>query len=742
METAKRHIIYLLISIIFAFSNLCAQTPLLDSLKQQLATMPDDTNKLNLLEQIGTESSSPDSVIKYSNIMEQLAVKLDNSKMLARAYNQKAWANYCTRDYVTAYMYDIQSIDILQQIDSKYDLATVYMNHATTLEAINDDIKAIDYYKLSLDIFTELKDTSAICMALSYLGGVCISNYMFTSAYNYINQVIDIATQYGDTNNIADGYMNMGLLIMRQFESNHSADYSQLNTAINYLLKAYDIMTNHNVNFVYTMQLYPKISDAYLKKATHKNCTNKKQALDSCLIFIDEGLRRGIEYGYDFSEFQLNITKVRHLIAYKKLEEALTLLKSVDENILNTTDDYDSYLIYINECYIDYYQALGNYKKALEYSQKQYDNFRQQSVKNIQVKLTQTQMQTEFDLQLRQRNKEEFERELMHRARESRQFMLLIFFSIAFIALMIFAIIIHIGSLKRKQLNEQLNLQNEELEANQEHILEQTKIISKANKDITASIRYAKHIQEVAMPSNEYIKSLFPDSMVFFRPRDIVSGDFYWVAQLGKYKAIAVVDCTGHGVPGAFMSMLGISILNDKFSTLDTDSPTFTAAHVLNIVRDTLRQSLRQRSDDYTNQDGMDMAFCILDTETNRLQYAGAFRPLLLIRHCDIFQYEADRMPISSYMNSEKPFTNNTIEIKQGDVIYMYTDGITDQFGGQQSSKFSARRLRDLLLESHQLPFEQQQKIYEREIDNWMKPERSEDNRAQTDDMLLVGIRF
>ena len=351
-------------------------------------------------------------------------------------------------------------------------------------------------------------------------------------------------------------------------------------------------------------------------------------------------------------------------------------------------------------------------------------------------------MQTEFDLQLRQRNKEEFERELMHRARESRQFMLLIFFSIAFIALMIFAIIIHIGSLKRKQLNEQLNLQNEELEANQEHILEQTKIISKANKDITASIRYAKHIQEVAMPSNEYIKSLFPDSMVFFRPRDIVSGDFYWVAQLGKYKAIAVVDCTGHGVPGAFMSMLGISILNDKFSTLDTDSPTFTAAHVLNIVRDTLRQSLRQRSDDYTNQDGMDMAFCILDTETNRLQYAGAFRPLLLIRHCDIFQYEADRMPISSYMNSEKPFTNNTIEIKQGDVIYMYTDGITDQFGGQQSSKFSARRLRDLLLESHQLPFEQQQKIYEREIDNWMKPERSEDNRAQTDDMLLVGIRF
>ena len=93
-------------------------------------------------------------------------------------------------------------------------------------------------------------------------------------------------------------------------------------------------------------------------------------------------------------------------------------------------------------------------------------------------------------------------------------------------------------------------------------------------------------------------------------------------------------------------------------------------------------------------------------------------------------------------MNSEKPFTNNTIEIKQGDVIYMYTDGITDQFGGQQSSKFSARRLRDLLLESHQLPFEQQQKIYEREIDNWMKPERSEDNRAQTDDMLLVGIRF
>jgi len=720
----------------------CSQNQTIDSLKTMLATMPDNADKLKVLEEIGSESSSIDTVNKYADLLLQLAEQLDDKRMIAVAYNEKAWAAYCSHDYVTAYMFDIQAIDIFRQLGLQEDLAKVYMNHATTLEAINDDAKAIDYYKLSLDAFTELKDSVSVCMVLSYLGGACIVNYMFTSALEYFEQVIKISTMCGDTNSLANGYMLLGYLAQRKFETGTSLDYTLLDTAAHYLLKSYDIMTNHDVNFVYLMQLYPKLSEVYLVKALHTGCPNRSKVLDTCYMFITDGLKHGEEYGFGFSDLDLYVTKVKYLIARKKTNEAKSLIDFIEQQVEANIDDAETYLTYISDCYIDYYQAIGDYKKAFEYSQKQYTDFKQRSVRDIQVKLTQTQMQTEFDLKLRQRNKEEFERELMHKERESRQFMLLVFFTIAFIALMIFAIVIHLGSLKRKQLNEQLNLQNEELEANQEHILEQTKIISKANKDITASIRYAKHIQEVAMPSNEQVKNVFPDSMIFFRPRDIVSGDFYWVAQVGRYKAIAVVDCTGHGVPGAFMSMLGISILNDKFASLDMQSPDFSAAKVLDVVRDTLRQSLRQTPDDYTNQDGMDMAFCIYDTQTNRLHYAGAFRPLLLIRNCDIFQYEADRMPISTYMYSDKPFTNNNIEIKSGDVIYMYTDGITDQFGGEQSTKFSARRLRDLLLETHQLPFEQQLKVYEREIDNWSRSERSEDSRAQTDDMLMVGIRF
>ena len=244
------------------------------------------------------------------------------------------------------------------------------------------------------------------------------------------------------------------------------------------------------------------------------------------------------------------------------------------------------------------------------------------------------------------------------------------------------------------------------------------------------------------MPNIDLMNSIFGECLIIFRPRDIVSGDFYWATQIGRYKALAVADCTGHGVPGALLSILGISMLNDLVASTNMHAPEVSPARLLNSLRLKMRESLRQRSDDYTNQDGMDIAFCLYDTQSKCLQYSGAFRPLLLMRRGELIQYEADRMPIGSQMCTDKPFTNNIIDIEPDDVVYLYTDGIVDQFGADDVGKFHGTRLRELIRTHYQMPFTRQRALFEQVFDDWRTSPQTGEMVHQTDDMLLVGVRF
>ena len=247
----------------------------------------------------------------------------------------------------------------------------------------------------------------------------------------------------------------------------------------------------------------------------------------------------------------------------------------------------------------------------------------------------------------------------------------------------------------------------------------------------------------VAMPNADLMNSIFGECMVIFRPRDIVSGDFYWATQIGRYKALAVADCTGHGVPGALLSILGISMLNDLVASSNMHAPEVSPARLLNTLRTKMRESLRQRTDDYTNQDGMDIAMCIYDTQAKCLQYAGAFRPLLLVRRGELIQYDADRMPIGSQMNVDRPFTNNIIDVEPDDIVYLYTDGVTDQFNAADDAmKFTAPRLRELIMANQHRTLLQQKMVFEQAFDEWRTSPQTGEMTHQTDDILLVGVKF
>ena len=244
------------------------------------------------------------------------------------------------------------------------------------------------------------------------------------------------------------------------------------------------------------------------------------------------------------------------------------------------------------------------------------------------------------------------------------------------------------------------------------------------------------------MPSQDMMNGFFGNCLVFWRPLNIVSGDFYWAVQVGNYKFLAVADCTGHGVPGAFMSMLGITLLNDI--VMHENVAKLTAAHVLDNLRAKLKEALRQTGRPGEAADGIDLAFCIFNTKSTQMQYAGAFRPLIIVRNGELIEYKADKLPCGVYINESPRFTNNIIDLQSGDVLYMYSDGIADQFsGGPDLRKFTIRRMKEMLVEVHQKPFDQQKLLIAKIIDDWRKPvSKIGKMSAQVDDMILIGLKI
>lgn len=256
--------------------------------------------------------------------------------------------------------------------------------------------------------------------------------------------------------------------------------------------------------------------------------------------------------------------------------------------------------------------------------------------------------------------------------------------------------------------------------------------LEEKNKNILDSIRYAKRIQEAVIPSDSQLTKVFPHNFVLFRPRDIVSGDFYWMMEKGGKSILAAADCTGHGVPGAFMSIMGISFLNEIANKKEVQ----TAAEALNQLRNSVITSLNQEGSETEAKDGMDISLCVFDLHHKKLQFAGAYNPLYFIRDGVIDTIKADRMPIGIHERDKDDFTNNELEIQKGDMYYIMSDGYIDQFGGIDGKKFMAKQLKELLLKIHELPMAEQSKILEQEFIKW----RGE--IEQIDDVLIIGIRI
>ncbi len=293
-----------------------------------------------------------------------------------------------------------------------------------------------------------------------------------------------------------------------------------------------------------------------------------------------------------------------------------------------------------------------------------------------------------------------------------------------------FILLLVFGYTKYREANlrkEKIKLEKIVKERTQE-VVKQKEIVEQINKDITDSINYAKNIQEALLPKSHDF-SLLPDSFVLFKPRDIVSGDFYWVRQKNNILYIAAADCTGHGVPGAFMSMLGIAFLDEISNKYDN----LSANEILNKLRQNVIVSLHQTGEEGKSKDGMDMAFCKIDFDNKVIGFAGANNPLYLIRDGEFMEFKGDKMPIGFHFRTDD-FKNNIIEYKEGDKLYIFSDGYADQFGGPKGKKFKYKQFKELLLRIHTEPMEKQRQILDNTINEWSR------GYSQLDDILVIGI--
>jgi len=279
---------------------------------------------------------------------------------------------------------------------------------------------------------------------------------------------------------------------------------------------------------------------------------------------------------------------------------------------------------------------------------------------------------------------------------------------------------------------ENIIIQNKELEKQRDITQKQYDTIAHKNKEISDSINYAKRIQTATLPSADIDKSIIDEHFILFLPKDVVSGDFYWYHDFDEYTVITAVDCTGHGVQGAFMSMIGVTFLNE----IIIEKNITDTGQILDIMRVRVLDALNQTNKQSGASDRMDMAICVIEKKTKKMKFAGAFNPMICVRDNEIIEIKGDRMPIGIYAKMKNDFNTHIFDLRSNDKIYLFSDGYSDQFGGSRGRKFLIKNFRKLLLEINELPLNNQKEILNSTLKDW------KGKYAQVDDILVIGFKI
>jgi len=697
----------------------------IDSLTNLLQILPDGAKRLNVLEKIACIHYNADSTIKFAMEEMSLAQRLNQPVMYANGLRYISWAQYYLADYDAAKENLYAAIEIYDSVGDASLLAKTYTQLASTLLMMSENVLADMYYRKSLKIFVEQADSFWIADTYRNLGNVCLNCGLYETANDYFRQALDIDYDMQSDYSIAEDYYNIGVSFDNMFIEKRVD--TLLFMAKRNLQRSYNL-SKRTKDIVTMQRSLEYMSDVYTLQAGISTNPYRQRLLDSSLNYFQENFRLIDKLGFEDKRLQSSIKYVRYLITRNDMRAAKTLLDSLNTFIDTAVNTMFNDMLY--QMNIEYYKAAGDLQTAMIYTDKSASLESMRYAEDIMLRTAQMHNEIAFDRQLREREAQQREMKLIYQARVGRQRLVSIFSLLGLLLVSVFAVVVHKANKRYHFANEQLEKQNA--------------LVNHANKQIKESIQYAKRIQSAVIPSEEIMHILFSDCVIYFRPLNTVSGDFYWAAQYGRYEVLTIADCTGHGVPGALMSMLGMSILNEIATSLNVAAKP-TAAGVLEQLRIKLIGALRQRNNKSgRTYDGMDMAFCLIDNVEMTLQFAGAYRPLLLMRDDKMIVYEGDRMPVGVHYLQNEPFHNIKIDVRKNDLLYMYSDGFSTQPGqAPEYIKFGEKRVREMIKRYHSLPFAEQGRKYGQVFDSWRKPVSSElAEIEQFDDVLILGVKI
>ncbi|MCW3071919.1 MAG: nprA [Bacteroidetes bacterium] len=737
--------------LLFLFACYCASSfaekfaSVTDSLEQQLSKAKDDNERFVLQRALVNVwiRTDAEKALGYIRQAEATARKMNDSAKIGIMYYVRG--NYLfIQDYNDSALVEFtRAVDVLKRYNVRSELSNCYTSIGNLHMESGSYPQSMSAFEKATELAILEKDDRLLCEDLMGLGMVLNQTGNRPKGLAKLQQALALAEKLGHKKNISQILLYIGSAYSETKNEEYALDYFKRSQQIALQQKDTTLLIEVDMyigNSHYYGKRYEKAIETYeqvlrlVEKGDRKlyagalgnignvyaDMGNNDKALEyqfrAVLLFEKIGDKQGLTICYSAigSSFY-------ELKEYRQAIEYYTKALAIAEEI-NSWED----LIEIHLGISKTYEALNDYKKA-------YDNFKLYKQFNDSVynadntkKLTELELNYRFESQqkeqeLLQKNKETLADEKLKRQQ------LLSYSSIVGIVLLLFLVgFILRSSAQRKKANIQLQEFNKE-------VLAQKGVIEHKNKEITDSINYAKRIQESILPVRKEIRAAFPASFVLFKPRNVVSGDFYWYAKRGDKNIIACVDCTGHGVPGAFMSMIGNTLLNEIVNEKGIEKPS----EILDLLNERVRQSLKQDLEDNETHDGMDLALCSIDLKKGILEYAGANRSLYIIRDNVSEEIKPTKSAIGGHkLTEDKKFQNHEIKVQNNDSIYMTTDGYADQFGGPLGKKFMVKRFHQLLMEIQGLPIEQQGEKLKEMLESW------QGQVEQVDDILVIGIKL
>lgn len=643
--------------------------------------------------------------LQIANTNEDMPAQADWHQKIADIYFEQKVYYMAMENYLMAYTQ-------FKQLDMKRETAYALLNIGRTYFIQNVDEVALSYYHQSENIFNEINDREGQARAKNNIGSVNLAMYQYDKAEINFAEALNISLETKDPQLIAETYRFLATLYEQNDDyENEAKMLEEAVTRFRIAGNKKDIadvyfsmgeMNYHTENYVKAYSDYQKAYNLYM---------DLDRFPDIASVYNRQGRINYMQERYSLAksmaQTSLSMSEANDWLIQKA--EALLLLSDIN-NALGKTDS-----AYIQlQRYTRVQDSLFEERKAESFSE-------------LQVSISTKEKEKELALAEEKLN---------------RNKLIITIFVIIGLMGVVFMVYIINNSRKTKKVNEKLTSQNEEIN-------HQKAEIERQNIDIKSSINYAARIQNAMLPGTDFLKKHFTDGFVYFHPREAVSGDFYWFSEVKTERPptlfrrkdlqdeeegkiiIAVIDCTGHGVPGAFMSMLGDALLNQIVNFQKITQPDIILNELNKLVIATLQQDTSQ------NNDGMDAAICTIDKTSHEMQFAGAKSPLLYIQNNEVHKVNGDLKSIGGMQKgNDKNFTCHTIDISTPTTFYIYSDGYQDQFGGNDGRKFMAKRFREMLADNSEKPVETQCQILLDSFDEWKQ------DYIQMDDTTVIGVKI